>query len=286
MQFPLSKYEEIPAPRRNTLQVFITTRCNLKCYGCFARKVMSGEEVDISFDEYKDAVAKAYVKGVKQINLLGGEPLLHPNLKQFIRFNHMFRLKTTVYTNGYMLDEYKEEDFLGAKIRVSLYSSRYGNKNVYRINENNLPLDFCFMVSRETHIDELLEAAQVIEEKFKSKVFFISSLRELDNQYEDFFEDTDLTMPLLKYKQLIHLFLEIYKGNLDIHISKRGVFESTTCLAGNKCKFANYFIGNRIIQCPYDIVNLKFQNDYEFDKRYCQHNSSCLMSKVVYRKKL
>lgn len=72
---------------------------------------------------------------------------------------------------------------------------------------------------------------------------------------------------------------------MEIHISKRGVFESTKSLADNKCVFANYFKGNKIIQCPYDVVNMKFQKDYEFGKRFCQHNNSCLMSKIVLKKK-
>ena len=92
-------------------------------------------------------------------------------------------------------------------------------------------------------------------------------------------------MPVLKYKELIHNFLERYSGNMEIHVSKRGVFESTKTLPDNKCKFANYFIGGKIIQCPYDVVNLKFQNDYEFGKRNCQQNNTCLMSKVIYKRK-
>ena len=92
-------------------------------------------------------------------------------------------------------------------------------------------------------------------------------------------------MNLLNYKELVHNFLNAYHGNMEIHISKRGVFESTKVVAENKCHFANYFIGGKIIQCPYDIINLRFQKDYEFNKRYCQHNNSCLMSKIRLRKK-
>ena len=141
------------------------------------------------------------------------------------------------------------------------------------------------MVSRNTTAEELIESANYIEENYNSKVFFISSIRELDNLRKEFFDDTDLTMNLLNYKEIVHKFLQFYKGGMEIHISKRGVFESTKTLAEHKCRFANYFIGGKIIQCPYDAVNLKFQKDYQFNSRNCQQNNTCLMSKIILKRK-
>jgi hypothetical protein len=141
------------------------------------------------------------------------------------------------------------------------------------------------MVSADTTVEELLLTAIEVERDFKCKVFFISSLRELDNPRQEFFDDTKMTMPVMEYKELVHTFLNDYEGDMEIHVSKRGVFESTTSVAEHKCRFANYVIGGKIVQCPYDLVNLKFQEDYEFNKRDCQHNNSCLMSKVIYQRK-
>ena len=92
-------------------------------------------------------------------------------------------------------------------------------------------------------------------------------------------------MPVVEYKKLVYDFLNVYTGEMEIHISKRGMFESTLNPGYNKCRFANYFIGGKIVQCPYDIVNSKFQADYEYDKRHCQHNSTCMMSKIIVVKK-
>ena len=149
----------------------------------------------------------------------------------------------------------------------------------------DFPIEVCFMVSSTTTDDELLSTAMEVERDFGSKVFFISSIRELDNPRQEFFDDTELSMPILRYKELVHTFLDDYDGDMEIHISKRGVFESTTRIAENKCRFANYLIGGKIIQCPYDLVNLKYQDDYEFGVRYCQHNNTCLMSKIIVRRK-
>jgi len=284
MKFPWYKYEEQKVDRINTLQIFITNDCNLRCTGCFARNIMGDRKAFMQIDEYKEVIKNAKEKGCQRITLIGGEPLMHPFLREMIYENNLIGLKTTIYTNGYYLDKYTEKDFQGAKLRISLYCKTGKLKSLKHLPDTNIPYDICFMVSSTTTVDELIETADHVE-KMGCKVFFISSLRELDNENQEFFDDTELTMPVMEYKELVHNFLEKYEGDMEIHISKRGVFESTVNLNGNKCKFANYSIGGKIIQCPYDIVNQKFQSDYEFDKRYCQHNSSCLMTKIKLKRK-
>lgn len=292
MKFPWHKYEEIKAKRVNTLQVFITNICTMKCEGCFARNIM-GDDVDIiPIDEYTKVIERLLMKGGEKVNLLGGEPTLHPFLKNLIEINRINGLRTTLYTNGGDMtlwnEDFFEECFKDVTIRLSLYS-RSGAvkslKSIWEFGEKDIPLEICFMVSASTTVEELLLTALEIERDFNCKVFFISSLRELDNPRKEFFDDTKMTMPVMEYKELVHTFLNDYEGDMEIHVSKRGVFESTTSVAEHKCRFANYVIGGKIVQCPYDLVNLKFQKDYEFNKRDCQHNSTCLMSKVIYKKK-
>ena len=285
MKFPWDKYRELPLDRRNTLQIFITNRCNLKCDGCFARNIMGDRKQDMSNSEYMDIVHEFVKKGGKQINILGGEPLLHPSITDFIELNNDLNLKTTIYTNGYYLNKYTQEELKGAKLRVSLYCKTGVIKSLEKLPKTNTPYDVCFMVTSSTTKEELLEAAYELEKDTPCKVFFISSIRELDNPDKEFFTDTEVCMPVIDYKKLVHDFLNEYEGNLRIDVSKRGMFESTTTLPDTKCRFANKFIGGKVIQCPFDIVNEKFQNDYEFGKRNCQHNSTCLMSKVIYEKR-
>jgi len=283
MFFPWDKYIELPTGRRNTLQIFITNCCNLKCDGCFARNAMENNS-NIGLDEYKKVVEQFITKGGQQINILGGEPLLHPKLKEMLKINKEHYLKTTIYTNGYFLHKFKEEDFHGAKLRISLYCKSGNVKSADNLPKTDIPFEVCYMVSKTTTLKDLLATAKQVETKYPCGVFFISSIRELDNPKKEFFTDTKITMPVVEYKQLVHQFLEKYDGRMEIHVSKRGVFESTKTLAENKCRFANYFIGGKIIQCPYDVVNLKFQKDYTFGVRHCQQSSTCLMSKVAFKK--
>jgi organic radical activating enzyme len=294
MKFPWHKYEELELQRRNTLQIFITNACNLRCNGCFARKVILENNKHMTLTEYAEIIETFLEKDGKQINLLGGEPLLHPELRKILKINADKHINTTIYTNGYFLHRYNSEDLSGAKLRVSIYSGSGTIKNAMNLPRTDLKFDANFMISASTTLEELLDSSQYIEKNYNCDTFFISSIRELDNPRKEFFDDTPLTMPVLHYKELVHNFLDRYEGNMEIHISKRGVFESTTTLPDTKCRFANQFVREngakngvneenreKIIQCPYDIVNLKFQSDYEFGKRNCQQNNTCLMSKIV-----
>lgn len=279
MYFPWNKYREVPVERRATLQIFITSRCNYQCPGCFARNIMK-DELDMDVGEYIKVISVAKEKGAKQINILGGEPLLHPNLIDFVNINRLSGFKTTIYTNGKNLWKYNKTAFYWAKLRVSIYQPHGAYKTLDQLSDDQFPVEMCYMVSATTTVDDLLE---VINDR-RCKLLFISSIREMDNPRKEFFDDTMLSMPVLKYKELVHEFLNKYEGKKDIHVSKRGVFESTVTTAPcNQCYFANYIVGGKYVQCPYDLVNLKFQTDYEFGKRFCQQNSTCLMSKVIYR---
>ena len=288
MKFPWHRYEELPLTRRNTLQIFITDMCNLKCTGCFVRKV-TGESLPphMPIDEFKSVIDQASSK-FWQINLLGGEPLLHPHLPELIQICKEANLNVTVYTNGYFVDTCGKDSLKDAKLRVSLYSYDGEYKSAKSLPKHDHKIDANFMVSSSSTLDDMIAASYQME-AFNCKVFFISSIRELDNPNQEFFEDTELTMPVLQYKRLVHRFLNKYDGRMDIHISKRGVFESTVSLPSNTCNFSNYFIGGRVIHCPYDVVNLKFSDispsEHMKRKRNCQHNNTCLMSKVIYRPK-
>lgn len=295
MKFPWWKYEEKVLERRNTLQVFITNKCNLGCDGCFARNVMAeAPNKHMSIKEYTGIVKDFLRKGGGQINLLGGEPLLHPELRHILLINNDFDIKTTIYTNGKLLHKFTNAFFLGAKLRVSIYTldcieafydeeDLAEGKGAESLISDGVKFDANFMISNDTSVSELVDTANYVQKWHKCNVFFMFSELELNNEHGEFFCNVNGGIDALEYKKLVHGFLEEYEGDMDIHISKRGVFESTTTLPDHECHFANKFIGGKVIQCPFDVVNLKYDasDDYEFGDRYCQHNNTCLMSKII-----
>lgn len=280
MYFPWDKWEEVPVKYRPTVQIFVTDRCNHSCPDCFARYAMA-ERIDMSVERFKQELDRAGNKGAKQVNLLGGEPTLHPDINEILDYA-VGKMKTTLYTNGAGLSKV---DVTGVTVRLSIRNVDEISKIKVREPDRYLDItDYTYMVSKHTTLNEVLAVAKVVEARGE-KTFFISSIRELDNPDREFFADTDNTMPVIEYKGLVHEFLREYDGQMRIHVSKRGVFESTLRGGKNRCLFANVLSDGRIVRCPYDIVNMKIEDDYCFGDRYCKQNSTCLMDKVVYRRR-
>lgn len=68
------------------LDVHVTDHCNLNCKGCTHFAPLVEQEVFKDPDQVgKDLreLAKKFV--IKKIHLLGGEPLLHPRVNEFVK---------------------------------------------------------------------------------------------------------------------------------------------------------------------------------------------------------
>lgn len=77
-----------PRPKLN-FQIHVTEHCNLNCKGCYHFSPLAQEEY-LSPEEYRrdlERLAELYHGEMDQILLLGGEPLLHPKLAQFLRIS-------------------------------------------------------------------------------------------------------------------------------------------------------------------------------------------------------
>ena len=90
---------------RHYLQWHITHECNLKCSHCYQEDyhcVTPYREMADTLDKYEEYIrAKAY-EG--QINLTGGEPLLHPDFYTIASEIRKKELRLGILTNGTMID--------------------------------------------------------------------------------------------------------------------------------------------------------------------------------------
>ncbi len=91
----------------NVLEVHITDHCNLNCRSCDHFSPLSGPTfIDLQKLEKEYRSLKPFYKQYFQrIHLLGGEPLLHPNIEQIIILTRKYfpRLEIRLYTNGIRL---------------------------------------------------------------------------------------------------------------------------------------------------------------------------------------
>lgn len=104
----------------------ITAKCNLECVHCYAdsgpRRQLLGE---LGLNDWLTILRDAADIGCRQVQFIGGEPTLHPDLPRMISFasaqNYEF---IEVYTNATHVDDQLVQVFsqCGVKVAVSFYS--------------------------------------------------------------------------------------------------------------------------------------------------------------------
>ena len=97
-----------------------TNRCNLNCVVCFCKDRDKNEEIGIG--EIKNLLNDSYELGCKAIDLTGGgEPLMHPEINEIIKYAHGVEIGVSLVTNGLLLDRLE----VGVRwSRISLTSNR------------------------------------------------------------------------------------------------------------------------------------------------------------------
>ena len=88
-----------------TASFHVTEPCNMGCKFCYAtfKDFKVGKMIDI-FDAMV-CIKKLYEAGVQKITFAGGEPLLHPKLRQMIDYAKSLGMTTGIITNGSLLTE-------------------------------------------------------------------------------------------------------------------------------------------------------------------------------------
>ncbi len=117
------------APHRMDLMVSAMTKngawhCNQKCLHCYAAGQPMGEMVELSTQEWKQALGKLRQANIPQVTFTGGEPTLRDDLVELVREAEWF--VTRLNTNGRLLTEQLCRDLYSASldsVQVTLYSA-------------------------------------------------------------------------------------------------------------------------------------------------------------------
>ena len=87
----------------NQIYFYLTEGCNLKCRHCWlAPKYQSENKAYPALDLnlFKSIIEQAKPLGLNGVKLTGGEPLLHPEIKEILEYIRTEDLRLTVETNG------------------------------------------------------------------------------------------------------------------------------------------------------------------------------------------
>ncbi|MCP8305173.1 MAG: radical SAM protein [archaeon] len=100
-------YSRFPIPflsAPTSVDVFITSRCNLNCVHCFSR---GGEGTihELSLNDLESIFNQLERMGILEVRINGGEPLLHPEIGRVLLALKGKRFRRVIITNGTLMDE-------------------------------------------------------------------------------------------------------------------------------------------------------------------------------------
>lgn len=114
--------------RFKKIYIEITNACNLNCPFCIKNQrktsYMTIENYKKIIDKIKDYTKEVY------FHILG-EPLLHPDIIQFIEYAHKNNLLVNITTNGYLINNLKNNKLIN-RLNISLHSYN----EIYKLDLN------------------------------------------------------------------------------------------------------------------------------------------------------
>ena len=119
----------------------ITNQCNLKCDFCIQNKR------NVKFIKKQDFIAvldkiKSYTNYL-YFHVLG-EPLLHPDINEFIDIAHNRNFSINITTNGYLIKRVKD------------------NKNIRQLNISLHSFDEKYLVSLDKYLETIFEVVDIL----------------------------------------------------------------------------------------------------------------------------
>lgn len=89
--------------------IMINSKCNLKCSYCFANDVDLDSNMTLA--NVKKAVDFIVNRNTERIGIIGGEPTLHPELKEILKYlcENVHVQEVMLFSNGILLNKYWQE---------------------------------------------------------------------------------------------------------------------------------------------------------------------------------
>lgn len=103
--FYLSRATGIPLVPPDTIQIMLTSRCNLRCNMCGVWKSGYKREDEIGTADAKSLIDQAVEMGVTTVYFTGGEALLRDDIFELIEYAARDGIITTFNTNGTLITE-------------------------------------------------------------------------------------------------------------------------------------------------------------------------------------
>lgn len=246
---------------RFKFQTHIVEHCNLKCRGCYHFSSLAKEEY-LSVEEYAqdiERLGKLFNRNIEEIMLLGGEPLLHPQLVDFFSVTRKYipNAPVKLLTNGLLLGNMKEDFWISIiQNNIQLWVTKYPVKFDY---------DYIEKVAKEKGIE--------------LHYFNKEPVRTLGYQ----------PLTLKGDKDNVKNFIGCYRANECIDLKHGNVYP---CIIPAEIKPFNDYFEKKLEVCTADYVNIydvstgmelleKLERPIEFC-RYCNRDDISVFGKCAW----
>lgn len=210
------------SPAVSSIKLSLTSNCNLRCKGClYGRRFLPGE--CISFEAVKRLLDDAAELGIPRVIFYGGEPMLHPRIKEIIAYARDVGIFPSLGTNAIALNKANIGALHAAGLRavnIGLYGVRdaydayVGKMGRFALLKHNLT-DL-----RETYPDIDVTLAWLLMRPTCS----VEAVREVAALAEEL--DVAFGVILLQYD--FPYFTEGENGHLQLYAEDRPTLESVS----------------------------------------------------------
>ncbi|MBQ0830228.1 radical SAM/SPASM domain-containing protein [Streptomyces tagetis] len=97
----------------------VTGRCNLECTHCYADSSPRGTHGIMTCTDWKDTISQLAVMGTRDVQFIGGEPLLYPHIEELIVHARMAGLTVEVFSNLTTVPDHLWQMFVEHDVRLA-----------------------------------------------------------------------------------------------------------------------------------------------------------------------
>ncbi len=254
--------------RFTSINIHITDACNYSCAFCFSSRSSCSSGGMIGFDRWMPILSDLVEnRGITKINFAGGEPHLHPDLKQCIYYSKSLGATTSLVTNGslvdreFFLDTYGDLDWIGLSIdsvddykEVMMGRHCPGCRHLEKVklvsdyaHDHGVKVKLNVVVNRMSFDEDFTELIERIDPQ-RVKFLQISKVRGVNDFVYDYYSITDLTFEDFKKR---HSGIRLSNGSSPVSESESDIKDSYLMLdsSGNfriRTESGYFFV-------PYDV---------------------------------
>lgn len=190
------------------IHVMVTNRCNRYCPFCFDENRKFGK--DITIENFVKILNKAKENNIKEVCILGGEPLLHPDIVLLCKICKEYGFKTVITTNYAKPEVLKQCDEYLDSINISYYDQKeFPNPKDYTADISLSALMYKGRLDNKRDLDAFID-------KYKDKFHLRLATLEPTPRFPKELCDISEFLDTLEYDEKVTLFgqieADIYRG--------------------------------------------------------------------------